>query len=335
MVERHAITPCCKYWPPYEGEGSPRWSHDSSFTVHRSWEEKNIRHLVTRSNILFYNYLLPIIDRTRSIMRISVFSISHFRFIHFEDWINRFSKLSRDTIRWNIYIDNIHRFARSFFQRGGPSWTTKTGSKKRIETQTNQRARWNERRTYAKMLDVPLTPNPRHVVYFIALLALLHQFPSVYTSSPAVVTALSLSPSPSLPLALSREHHSTRIKYWLRFWFIVIAGGIARGSEAKPVRFERDGAIEARGGRKRRRRRRRVDSAEGGWSPLPVSGGVWRRGDDGHGGGGWEESHSIADRCICQSVADVSASFYVVTRLVVIIAHFYFLAAVTPPRGKS
>lgn len=220
----------------------------------------------------------------------------HFSFsLHFEDWINRFSKLSRDTIRWNIYIDNIHRFARSFFQRGGPSWTTKTGSKKRIETQTNQRARWNERRTYAKMLDVPLTPNPRHVVYFIALLALLHQFPSVYTSSPAVVTALSLSPSPSLPLALSREHHSTRIKYWLRFWFIVIAGGIARGSEAKPVRFERDGAIEARGGRKRRkRRRRRVDSAEGGWSPLPVSGGVWRRGDDGHGGGGWEESHSIA-----------------------------------------
>lgn len=68
-----------------KGEGSPRWSHDSSFTVHRSWEEKNIRHLVTRSNILFYNYLLPIIDRTRSIMRISVFSISHFRFIHFED----------------------------------------------------------------------------------------------------------------------------------------------------------------------------------------------------------------------------------------------------------
>lgn len=43
---------------------------------------------------------------------------------------------------------------------------------------------------------------------------------------------------------------------------------------------------------------------------------------------GWrEESHSIADRCICQSVADVSASFYVVTRLVVIIAHFYL----TPP----
>lgn len=128
----------------------------------------------------------------------------HFSFsLHFEDWINRFSKLSRDTIRWNIYIDNIHRFARSFFQRGGPSWTTKTGSKKRIETQTNQRARWNERRTYAKMLDVPLTPNPRHVVYFIALLALLHQFPSVYTSSPAVVTALSLSlpPLPSLLLS--------------------------------------------------------------------------------------------------------------------------------------
>lgn len=268
---------------------------------------------------------------------------ANIRFFHFSFSLHSFRRLNKSILeiiaRYDkmeyIYIDNIHRFARSFFQRGGPSWTTKTGSKKRIETQTNQRARWNERRTYAKMLDVPLTPNPRHVVYFIALLALLHQFPSVYTSSPAVVTALSLSPSPSLPLALSREHHSTRIKYWLRFWFIVIAGGIARGSEAKPVRFERDGAIEARGGRKRRRRRRRVDSAEGGWSPLPVSGGVWRRGDDGHGGGGWEESHSIADRCICQSVADVSASFYVVTRLVVIIAHFYFLAAVTPPRGKS
>lgn len=27
-----------------------------------------------------------------------------------------------------------------------------------------------------------------------------------------------------------------------------------------------------------------MDSAEGGWSPLPVSGGVRRRGDDGHGG---------------------------------------------------
>lgn len=45
-------------------------------------KKKNIRHLVTRSNILFYiNYLLPIIDRTRSIMLISVFTISHFRFI--------------------------------------------------------------------------------------------------------------------------------------------------------------------------------------------------------------------------------------------------------------
>lgn len=58
----------------------------------------------------------------------------------------------------------------------------------------------------------------------------------------------------------------------------------------------------------------------------------FREGFDGEGmEGGWEESHSIADRCICQSVADVSASFYVVTRLVVIIAHFYFLATVTPP----
>lgn len=134
-----------------------------------------------------------------------------------------------------------------------PSWT-----KNRIETQTNQRGRWNERRTYS---PPPSHPNPRHVVYFIALLALLHQFPSVYTS-PAVVTALSLFP-PSCP---PREHHSTRIKYWLRFWFIVIAGGIARGSEEKPVRFERS----KRDGRKRRRRRwrRRVDSAEGGWSPL-------------------------------------------------------------------
>lgn len=71
-----------------------------------------------------------------------------------------------------------------------PSWT-----KNRIETQTNQRGRWNERRTYS---PPPSHPNPRHVVYFIALLALLHQFPSVYTS-PAVVTALSLPfllPSP-------------------------------------------------------------------------------------------------------------------------------------------
>lgn len=41
-----------------------------------------------------------------------------------------------------------------------------------------------------------------------------------------------------------------------------------------------------------------------------------------------EESHSraafpLADRCICQSVADVSGSFHVVTRHVVIIVHFY------------
>lgn len=202
MVERHAITPCCKYWPPYEGEGSPRWSHDSSFTVHRSWKEKKhssprntIKHSLLQLLIAYY--------RSHTIDYVNI-RFYHFSFsLHFEDWINRFSKLSRDTIRWNIYIDNIHRFARSFFQRGGPSWTTKTGSKKRIETQTNQRARWNERRTYAKMLDVPLTPNPRHVVYFIALLALLHQFPSVYTSSPAVVTALSLSlpPLPSLLLS--------------------------------------------------------------------------------------------------------------------------------------
>lgn len=32
---------------------------------------------------------------------------------------------------------------------------------------------------------------------------------------------------------------------------------------------------------------------------------------------------SLADRCICQSVADVSGSFHVVTRHVVIIVHFY------------
>lgn len=50
-------------------------------------------------------------------------------------------------------------------------------------------------------------PNLRHVVYFIALLALLHQFPSVYTS-PAVVTALSLpsllpSPVNTIPRGLN------------------------------------------------------------------------------------------------------------------------------------
>lgn len=43
---------------------------------------------------------------------------------------------------------------------------------------------------------------------------------------------------------------------------------------------------------------------------------------------------SLADRCICQSVADVSGSFYVVTRPVVIIAHFY-LATVTVHRLQN
>lgn len=65
---------------------------------------------------------------------------------------------------------------------------------------------------------------------------------------------------------------------------------------------------------------------------VPVSAGGWRGG----GVGGlrrWGKAIpvplSLADRCICQSVADVSGSFYVVTRPVVIIAHFY-LATVIP-----
>lgn len=45
-----------------------------------------------------------------------------------------------------------------------------------------------------------------------------------------MVTALPVLPLHTLVCPLSPpcprlEHHSTRIKYWLRFWFIVIAGG--------------------------------------------------------------------------------------------------------------
>lgn len=101
--------------------------------------------------------------------------------------------------------------------------------------------------------------------------------------------------------------------------------GEARRNE---VRFERDRAIEARWAKEEEEEEeewiRRLGFGREGGRDLTARGRVtgWR-----------EESHSIADRCICQSVADVSASFYVVTRLVVIIAHFYLPPPVTltPP----
>lgn len=129
--------------------------------------------MVTR--FLFHG--APIIERkTRSnIVSPLLFSL------HFEDDIN--SKFGRA-----IRYDKIRRcrFAHSFS----------------ILDQKPDRNANESTRTMERTTDVlsPSTshPNPRHVVYFIALLALLHQFPSVYTS-PAVVTALSLPsllPSP-------------------------------------------------------------------------------------------------------------------------------------------
>lgn len=109
----------------------------------------------------------------------------------------------------------------------------------------------------------------RHVVYFIALLALLHQ-PPLHLGGYHWTCSRPLA---SLPVRA--EHHSTRIKYWLRFWFIVIAGGngekvrwngpegealsdgVWEGSgkgtewmgEAQTGRFSRvDGGVEASGG---------------------------------------------------------------------------------------
>lgn len=81
--------------------------------------------------------------------------------------------------------------------------------------------------------------------------------------------------------------------------------------------------------------RGRTDWYEGNWTGFGGwMNGVKRvvaRGTAGGGGKAIPVPLSLADRCICQSVADVSGSFYVVTRPVVIIAHFY-LATVTVHR---
>ena len=82
--------------------------------------------------------------------------------------------------------------------------------------------------------------------------------------------------------------------------------------------------------------RGRTDWCEGNWTGF---GGRWR------GKGHWRYSRrwrkaipvplSLADRCICQSVADVSGSFYVVTQPVVIIAHFYLATVTVHPASRN
>lgn len=82
--------------------------------------------------------------------------------------------------------------------------------------------------------------------------------------------------------------------------------------------------------------RGRTDWCEGNWTGF---GGRWR------GKGRWRYSRrwrkaipvplSLADRCICQSVADVSGSFYVVTQPVVIIAHFYLATVTVHPASRN
>lgn len=69
--------------------------------------------------------------------------------------------------------------------------------------------------------SAPFSPGSTRSIFY-RITGIVASAPAAPRRSPLNVAA---APRSSASLSVRAEHHSTRIKYWLRFWFIVIAGG--------------------------------------------------------------------------------------------------------------